>query len=65
MKMDHCNVVLNEIGCQVMTKARCFACGNTACPGCSKRMDWYRFKRVRVCNDCQEEKRKDERYRHG
>ena len=61
MKMDPCNVVLNSVDCQVYTKARCFACGNAACSGCSKRMAHYRHKRVRVCNDCQEEKRKDEK----
>jgi hypothetical protein len=57
--MGECNVLLNSHDCTHTTRATCFACGNDACTGCSKRMNWHRHQRVRVCADCQEEQRKD------
>jgi len=34
--------------------AECFACGNPVCvaPSCSRRRNWYKYKRVRVCQRC-------------
>lgn len=52
---EACQVSLNTPACRWHTRAKCFACGDAACPGCSRIRRWYRFRRVRVCNDCDEE----------
>lgn len=57
--MPACEVLLNTQDCTRATRAKCFACGNSACTGCSKRMVYGRFGRQRVCNDCQEDRRKE------
>lgn len=46
--------------CRGQTRGECFACGNPTCaaPSCSRRQDWYKHKRVRVCARCREDARR-------
>lgn len=56
--MGECEVILNVQGCQQgHARATCYACGKRVCTVCSKIMKRY-GRRVRVCNDCQEDDNK-------
>lgn len=57
--MGECNVILNDARCWGRTRAHCYGCGNEVCQACSRIMHWRRFGRRRVCNDCQEELRRE------
>jgi hypothetical protein len=57
--MTECEVLLNSIQCeQEYAKTKCHACGRPACKGCSALIARHGH-RARVCNDCQEDDRKD------
>jgi hypothetical protein len=45
------------------TRAECFACGLPVCtnPSCSKRIQWYRYGRRRVCVGCIKDRDRVER----
>lgn len=56
-----CEVSMNDIGCAGDDQIRtvCYACGGPACKACSEVVVFHR-KRMRRCNDCLEDDRKDE-----
>ena len=50
----------NTIG----TRSTCFACGVAACTACSRRTEWFRYGRVRVCFDCKPPTERERRHRN-
>ena len=62
--MTQCEVSLNTPECLggVVGErmVRCFSCGATVCKNCSTlTRRYYRWRRVRICADCQEDRRED------
>lgn len=51
--IPHCN--LKNEGCKIETKAECFACGLSICisKNCSRRIQYYRYGRRRICKSCE------------
>ena len=74
MLAENCHVAGEN--CDGATRCICFACGLLACRGCSRIQTWYpcwlrtamsRWRRRRICDDCREEKERDDKRRgdHG
>jgi hypothetical protein len=54
-RVEKCNACNKE--CKGYTRGECFGCGLPVCvaKSCSRRVNWYRYGRRRICVDCIEQ----------
>ena len=50
---ERCHVA--DERCQLRTRKHCFACGLPVCGECSLIRSWYRWRRKRICANCDED----------
>lgn len=58
--MTQCEVTLNSCMCGYAGRRRCVSCGQPTCEECSTfTRRYYRWRRVRICADCIEDRADD------